>query len=288
MPSFSTLRMASLHELVLVEQLVALLRHQDVVGLAYGHPARLGALAEGLAQHVVEIDHADLAAGDVEGRELRAGVRHLDLDLLVVELVGAQPLAEILARGRRRLGADQGVEHALLGVLLGLRLHLLALGLAHQADADLDQVAHDGIDVAADVADLGELGRLHLEERRAGELGQAARDLGLAAAGRADHQDVLGQHLFLEVIGQLLAPPAVAQARWPPRAWHPSGRRCSGRARRRSRGERSWSSVWIVYCSVSYCMRSVPPVRSSSLANGTEAGFLIGAHGTRDCPGRGR
>ena len=127
------------------------------------------------------------------------------------ELVGAQALAERLARRRRRIWADQGVEHALLRVLLGLCLDLLAPRLARQGDADLDQVAHDGIDVAADVADLGELGGLHLEEGRAGELGQPARDLGLAAAGRADHQDVLRQHLFLEVAGELLAPPAVPE-----------------------------------------------------------------------------
>ena len=76
---------------------------------------------------------------------------------------------------------------------------------------DLDQVAHDLLDVAADIADLGELGRLHLEERRAGELGQPARDLGLADAGRADHQDVLRQHLFAQPLVELLAPPAVAQ-----------------------------------------------------------------------------
>ena len=108
-------------------------------------------------------------------------------------------------------GADQGVEHALLGVLLGPRLHLLALGLAHQADADLDQVADDGFDVAADVADLGELGRLDLQERRTGQPRQTARDLGLADAGRADHQDVLRQHLFLAGLRQLLPAPAVAQ-----------------------------------------------------------------------------
>ena len=67
------------------------------------------------------------------------------------------------------------------------------------------------LDVAADVADLGELRRLDLDERRARELGQAARDLRLADAGRADHQDVLRQHLFVEVALQLLAAPAVAQ-----------------------------------------------------------------------------
>ena len=76
---------------------------------------------------------------------------------------------------------------------------------------ELDEVAHDRFDVAADVADLGELGRLDLEERRLGELREAARDLGLAAAGRADGQDVLGQHLLAQALVELLAAPAVAQ-----------------------------------------------------------------------------
>ena len=77
--------------------------------------------------------------------------------------------------------------------------------------ADFDEVAHDLFDVAADIADLGELGRLDLDERRLRQLGEAARDLGLADAGRADHQDVLGQHLVAQLGRQLLAPPAVAQ-----------------------------------------------------------------------------
>ena len=73
------------------------------------------------------------------------------------------------------------------------------------------QIADDLIDVAADIADLGELGRFDLDEGRACELGEAARDLGLADAGRADHQDVLGQDLLAQLIVELLAAPAVAQ-----------------------------------------------------------------------------
>ncbi len=80
-----------------------------------------------------------------------------------------------------------------------------------QADADLDEIADDLLDVAADIADLGELGRFDLHEGRAGQLGQPARNLGLADAGRADHQDVLGHHLFAQSAFQLLAAPAVAQ-----------------------------------------------------------------------------
>ena len=75
----------------------------------------------------------------------------------------------------------------------------------------LDQVADDRVDVLADVADLGELGRLDLDERRVGQPRQAARDLGLADAGGADHQDVLRRDLVAQLLVDLLAAPAVAQ-----------------------------------------------------------------------------
>ena len=76
---------------------------------------------------------------------------------------------------------------------------------------DLDEVADDRVDVAADVADLGELRRFDLDERRIGEAREAARDLGLADAGRSDHQDVLRRDLLAQRLGHLLPAPAVAQ-----------------------------------------------------------------------------
>ena len=94
---------------------------------------------------------------------------------------------------------------------MGLGLHVLAPALAHQPDRDLDEVAHDLFDVAADIADLGELGGLDLQERRVGEPGEAAGDLGLAAAGRPDHQDVLRRDLLAQRPVELLPAPAVAQ-----------------------------------------------------------------------------
>ena len=80
-----------------------------------------------------------------------------------------------------------------------------------EPDADLDQVADDLLDVTPDIADLGELGRFDLEERRVGEPGEAPGDLGLAAASRADHQDVLRHDLFAHRRTEPQAPPAVAQ-----------------------------------------------------------------------------
>ncbi len=78
-----------------------------------------------------------------------------------------------------------------------------------------------------DVADLGELGRLDLHEGRVGELGQPPRDLGLAHAGGADHQDVLRRDLLAQRIGHLLAPPAVAQRDGHRALGLASGRRCA-------------------------------------------------------------
>ena len=213
MPLFSTGLDRFLHQLVLVEQLVGFLVDQDLVGIVHGHAARLGAPAAELAENVADRDRAHLRArhaGNFEHRHAAGGL-HLDLDLLVVEFAGAQLAAEgLLGRGAG-VGADQRIEHALLGGLLRARLHVLALPFARLGDGDLDQVAHDLLDVAADIADLGELGRLDLEERRAGEPGQPARNLGLADAGRADHQDVLRQHLFAQPLVELQPPPAVAQ-----------------------------------------------------------------------------
>ena len=148
--------------------------------------------------------------GDLEA----AGRRHigdLDIDFLVVQFVGAQLLAEAIARRRRGGGADQRIEHPLLGIQMRLRLDLGALLFAHEADADFDEIADDLFDVAADIADFGELRRLDLDERGAGQLGETAGNFRLADAGRPDHQDVLRHHLVAQLVGELLAAPAVAK-----------------------------------------------------------------------------
>ena len=203
-----------LHQLVVVEQLVGFLVDQDVVRFRDRDAARLGAAAAELAEDVADRDGAHLRArhaGDLEQRHAAAGRLHLDLDLLVVELAGAQLPAEGLLGGGAGVLADQRVEHALLGRELARACTSLRFFSRVMRDRDLDEIAHDLLDVAADIADLGELGRLDLEERRAGELGEAAGNLGLADAGRADHQDVLGQHLLAQLVVELQPPPAVAQ-----------------------------------------------------------------------------
>ena len=89
--------------------------------------------------------------------------------------------------------------------------HFVQPLLADHVDGDIHQVADHRLDVAADVADFGELARLHFQKRRIGQPGQPARQFGLADAGGADHEDVLRHHLFGHLRRQFLAADAVAQ-----------------------------------------------------------------------------
>ena len=172
-------------------------------------------LAEALAENIADRDRADRGAGHIrqfEHRHAGRGLRQFDLDLLFGEFAVAQVLAERVARGLRRTGADERIEQPLFRGELGARLQQLALCPAStMRDRDLDEIADDLLDVAADIADLGEFRRLDLEERRIGELGEAARNLGLAAAGRPDHQNVLRHHLVAHRAFEMQTPPAIAQ-----------------------------------------------------------------------------
>ena len=78
-------------------------------------------------------------------------------------------------------------------------------------DGDLHQIANHGFDVAADVADFGELRGFDFQERRIRQLRQPAGNLGLTHAGGPDHDDVLRNDFFGEFGSQLLAAHAVAQ-----------------------------------------------------------------------------
>ena len=123
-------------------------------------------------------------------------VGDLQFDFAVVQLSFAQFLAEGLAGAFAGVLADQCRENPFLGGQFGFGGDAFALVFAGHVDGVFDQIADDLLDIAADIADFGEFGRFDLDKGRFGEPGQAPRDFGLADAGRADHQDVLGQHLF--------------------------------------------------------------------------------------------
>ena len=132
---------------------------------------------------------------------------------LPVAQLAAEPL---LASGpedepRRVDLRREEVDELLLGRGLRPVEDPLAPLVLHETDRRLDEVAGDRLDVAPDVADLGELRRLDLHERSVDEARDPPGDLGLPDAGRADHQDVLRRDLARDLGGELLPPPAVAQ-----------------------------------------------------------------------------
>ena len=213
-------------------------------------------------QHVlqIDVDLFDRRPGDdlERGKGLLA---HVDFDDPRVEAAGAQLLAEplarlmlLIARGRRILvwrdrtrRRQQDIEQPLLGVLRRLRADLLEALLADHVDAELHEVADHRFHVAADVADFGELRRFDLDERRLRESREPARDLGLADAGRADHQDVLRRDFFGELRRQLLPPHAVAQRDRHGALGGGLADRRTCRARRRSAAASARrSDVWVV------------------------------------------
>ena len=144
-------------------------------------------------------------------------------------------LSGLAGAGRTRRGGGTRMSSTRSSAASSARARCRRIcALALLLDGHFDQVADDGVDVLADVADLGELGRLDLDEGRVGQPRQAARDLGLAHAGGPDHQDVLRRDLAAQRLGPPAGGASGCAARSPPRAWRPAGRRCGGRVRRRS------------------------------------------------------
>ena len=143
--------------------------------------------------------------------ELRGAARifHLEFDLFFFKFAGTKLFAASLTQHRRR--SRQGVENTGFGPVFGLSFDITVFFRPQLGDGDLQQIAHDLFDIAADITDLGEFGGFHFDERGLRQSGQAARDFGLADAGGPDHQNVLGQHLFAQLRRKLLAPPAIAQ-----------------------------------------------------------------------------
>ena len=129
----------------------------------------------------------------------------------VVRLDDGRSRARVRPRGLLRLARLKHVHDAVHRPLRRLLPHFLGLFFFHQSQRDLHQIAHHGVDVAPDVADLGELGRLHLHERRVREHGEPPRDLGFADAGRPDHQDILRDDILAHLGRQQAPPVAVAQ-----------------------------------------------------------------------------
>ncbi len=212
-------------QLFFVEHLRRFLVGQQAKGFTNLELACLPAIAAEILEHALQLARHLLHARRRHDLDANGHRLDVDLDFLVVELTFTQPLSEFLAGvavRRRRFGllreADarpcgrqQHVENALLGRILGAMADLRHGVFAGHLDRHVDQVAHDAVDLAADVADLGKLGGFDLDEGCFGQPREAPRDLGLADAGRTDHQDVLGRDFAAQRLVDLDAPPAIAQ-----------------------------------------------------------------------------
>jgi hypothetical protein len=167
-------------------------------------------LAEHAGEHVLEIDvHLlDALIGDDFERG-HSALADLDVDHALVELAFAELGAELLAgtlsllallrgicfrcagSGRRR-GRQEEIEHALFRGLFGTVSNFVEFFFANHVDGGLYEIADHGLDVAADVADLGVLGGFDFDKRTTSKTRKTPGDFGFADAGRANHQDVLG------------------------------------------------------------------------------------------------
>src|SRR5439155_12336702 len=117
------------------------------------------------------------------------------------------PRAVAGLRRWRQKEIEQTVVDALVREVLDFRLTFTA----HHVDRALHEIANHPLDVPSDVADLGELRRLDLDERRAGELRESPRNFRLTNTRGSDENDVIGADLFPNRLRRPLTPPAIAQ-----------------------------------------------------------------------------
>ena len=111
------------------------------------------------------------------------------------------------------------------------------LGLLDVVVGRLDQLEQDVLDVLADVAGLGQRGRVGDRERHVEDLGERLGEQRLAAAGRAEQQDVRLLQLDVVLVGlhHLDALVVVVDRHRERCAWPAPGRPRTRSGRRRSR-----------------------------------------------------
>ena len=232
---------------VAIDQLCRLFLLEDAQRFRNGHALLRAPLRKDAAEHLADVaalihpaaDHADRqarglfdfdldqpdvveAALDLAARLIAhalrvGGERGARTRRLLLRVVAAEDRAERRserttsrrASRRPRLGV-QHVDYAFYRVMCRHVANLVAPFVGDRANCRLHQIADHRFDVAPDVADLRILRCLDLYERRADECGETARDLGLADAGRSDHEDVLRRDLFAQIFPR--ARPAIAIA----------------------------------------------------------------------------
>ena len=89
-------------------------------------------------------------------------------------------------------GGRQNIQQPFVCPLLGDGVDIILPLGPHHADRGIHQIADHRFRVPSHVTHLGELRGFDLDERRACEPSQPARDLGLPHPGGADEDDVVG------------------------------------------------------------------------------------------------
>src|SRR6267378_2438146 len=216
-------------DLVHVEQLVFFFLNEVLESVGDAHLAFLFLLAEHAGKHVFDVDvhllnalvgddfkrrHSAFADLKIHHPLIELSFAKLRTQLFasalrLLALLGEFRFAGALCRRRRR--RQEEIKNAFLGGLLGTVGNLVELFLAYHIDRSLHQVAHHRFHIAADVADFGIFGSLHLNKGTAGETGQAPCNFRFADAGRTDHQNIFRQNILCDFGRKLLAAHAVAE-----------------------------------------------------------------------------
>src|SRR5579863_2172562 len=122
----------------------------------------------------------------------------------------ANPAGEVSVRGAATGGSRMSSRRSsALSSALSVTFQFL---FPYHLDRDFHQIADHRLHVASHISHFSELRSFHLQKRRIRQLRQPARDFRLPHAGRADHDDVLGDHFFGQLRRQFLPPHAIAQS----------------------------------------------------------------------------
>ena len=118
---------------------------------------------------------------------------------MIVQLTRTKFLTKHLPCGFARVASGNGLNNPVFGLGFGARLHVFTHLCAGLQDRGINQITHDLLHVAADIANFGKLGCLNLDKGRAGQLGQTAADFGFTNAGWSDHQNIFRIYLIAQI-----------------------------------------------------------------------------------------
>ena len=203
---------------VLVDHLLRLLVDDEIHRLLDGELPLLFLDAHHTPENVSEVD---FVAGSVAGSELYGLglLLYLHLDGDAVEMSRAYLAEQFFFK--LRVGLVRGVHLFADGqkqldevVLRDFRRaghNLFELFFLDHTHGNLDKVADDAFHVPAHITDFREFGGFHLDERRAHEFREPARDFRLTHARGPFHKNVLGRDFFPHFLGKTAPSVTVAQ-----------------------------------------------------------------------------